>query len=426
MSLISYSLSNVESTPSSASKKDRFIPSRAEVEDFAEGYKTSPKRRTVDSDDFGPDENRAYTKLITSNLNITKSLKKPARTMKELREDALVNPRAIELPTRARGRERKVPKAPFKVLDAPLLQDDFYFNVVDWSSADVLAVGLGEAVYTWNFQTNKVEKVVAFEKNCFVTGLCWDPRGDTLVLGTQNGRVELWDVAKGQKRSEIVAHNERVGAMSLFGDMLLTGSRDKAVILHDLRCQNPVQAFPGHKQEVCGLRWSPDGQYFASGGNDNKLFVFSPKMTIPIMKKNHKAAVKAIAWSERSRGLLATGAGTADRCIRIWNTNEKTLVDFKDTSSQICNIAFSKLEDEVITTHGFSLNEICVWRLKGLKKVAALTGHSSRVLYLAMDPRGEHIVTGAGDETLRFWNLGYPSRRSSVAASSFEALRAFR
>lgn len=36
--------------------------------------------------------------------------------------------------------------------------------------------------------------------------------------------------------------------------------------------------------------------------------------------------------------------------------------------------------------------------------VASLTGHTNRVLYLAMSPEGETIVTGAGDETLRFWN----------------------
>ena len=33
--------------------------------------------------------------------------------------------------------------------------------------------------------------------------------------------------------------------------------------------------------------------------------------------------------------------------------------------------------------------------------MAKLTGHSYRVLYLAMSPDGESIVTGAGDETLR-------------------------
>ena len=38
---------------------------------------------------------------------------------------------------------RKIPKVPFKVLDAPHLEDDFYLNLVDWSSTNILAVGLG-------------------------------------------------------------------------------------------------------------------------------------------------------------------------------------------------------------------------------------------------------------------------------------------
>lgn len=46
-----------------------------------------------------------------------------------------------------------------------------------------------------------------------------------------------------------------------------------------------------------------------------------------------------------------------------------------------------------------------------MKKVATLTGHSMRVLYLAMSPEGENIVTGAGDETLRFWKLFPPQTR---------------
>lgn len=43
--------------------------------------------------------------------------------------------------------------------------------------------------------------------------------------------------------------------------------------------------------------------------------------------------------------------------------------------------------------------------------VASLTGHTHRVLYLAMSPDGETIVTGAGDETLRFWNA-FPKREN--------------
>jgi cell division cycle 20-like protein 1 (cofactor of APC complex) len=44
-----------------------------------------------------------------------------------------------------------------------------------------------------------------------------------------------------------------------------------------------------------------------------------------------------------------------------------------------------------------------------MEKVATLTGHTYRVLYLSMSPDGQSVVTGAGDETLRFWNL-FPSK----------------
>jgi WD40 repeat protein len=42
------------------------------------------------------------------------------------------------------------------------LQDDFYLNLVDWSSHNVLAVGLGNCVYLWNACSSKVS-VVGFK-----------------------------------------------------------------------------------------------------------------------------------------------------------------------------------------------------------------------------------------------------------------------
>lgn len=56
-------------------------------------------------------------------------------------------------------KNRRVSKLPYKVLDAPGLQDDFYLNLVDWSSTNVLAVGLQCAVYIWNADNGKVQKL---------------------------------------------------------------------------------------------------------------------------------------------------------------------------------------------------------------------------------------------------------------------------
>lgn len=56
---------------------------------------------------------------------------------------------------------RKISKIPFKVLDAPELQDDFYLNLVDWSSLNVLSVGLGTCVYLWSACTSQVRHWVS-------------------------------------------------------------------------------------------------------------------------------------------------------------------------------------------------------------------------------------------------------------------------
>ena len=83
-----------------------------------------------------------------------------------------------------------------------------------------------------------------------------------------------------------------------------------------------------------------------------------------------------------------------------------------------------------------------------MQSLATLTGHTSRVLYLgelallaervkrsslftkrndklnfgascsvcaALSPDGQTVVTGAGDETLRFWNV-FPSSKCACAA----------
>ena len=51
-----------------------------------------------------------------------------------------------------------------------------------------------------------------------------------------------------------------------------------------------------------------------------------------------------------------------------------------------------------------------------MEKVDVLTGHTFRVLYLSMSPDGQNIVTGAGDDTLRFWNI-FPSSKNSLLNS---------
>ncbi|KAI9771836.1 MAG: substrate-specific activator of APC-dependent proteolysis [Geoglossum simile] len=300
---------------------------------------------------------------------------------------------------------RAVSKVPYKVLDAPDLADDFYLNLVDWGSSNVLGVGLGACVYMWNSQSGRVTKLCDLHDDQ-VTSVNWIQRGSHVAIGTNKGFVQIWDAERCRRLRTMTGHTARVGALAWNDHILTSGSRDRLIFHRDVR--QPAQylrKLVGHKQEVCGLKWNCEDGQLASGGNDNKLMVWDKLNETPLWKfSEHTAAVKAIAWSPHQHGLLASGGGTADRRIKFWNTLTGQPISEIDTGSQVCNLAWSKNSNEIVSTHGYSQNQIVVWKYPSMTQVVSLTGHTYRVLYLAMSPDGQVIVTGAGDETLRFWN----------------------
>ncbi|KAF2837845.1 WD40 repeat-like protein [Patellaria atrata CBS 101060] len=326
---------------------------------------------------------------------------------------------------------RAVSKVPYKVLDAPDLADDFYLNLVDWGSQNILGVGLGQCVYMWNSVSGRVTKLCELPDDN-VTSVNWIQRGSHIAIGTHKGFVQIWDATAGKRLRTMTGHTGRVGALAWNEHILTSGSRDRTIYHRDVRQPEQwLRKLVGHKQEVCGLKWNSEDGQLASGGNDNKLMVWEKLNSEPTFKwGEHSAAVKAIAWSPHQRGLLASGGGTADRTIKFWNTllsphgpssashaaaqmdpsspssstAPPNLLSSLDTGSQVCNLAWSKNSNEIVSTHGYSQNQIIVWKYPSMRQVVSLTGHTYRVLYLAMSPDGQVIVTGAGDETLRFWN----------------------
>jgi cell division cycle 20-like protein 1 (cofactor of APC complex) len=156
-------------------------------------------------------------------------------------------------------KKRKINKLPCKVLDAPALQDDYYLNLIDWSSQNFLAVGLASSVYLWNAGNSKVTKLCDLGVSNSATSVSWAVKGPLFALGTNTGEVQIWDVNKMKRLRALNGHTNRIGAMSWNSSVLSTGSRDKLILHRDLRSSSSyVNKLAGHKQEICGLKWSFD------------------------------------------------------------------------------------------------------------------------------------------------------------------------
>jgi cell division cycle 20-like protein 1 (cofactor of APC complex) len=304
--------------------------------------------------------------------------------------------------------QKRVPKSPYKVLDAPNLKDDFYLHLVDWSKSNLLAVALENTIYTWEGNTCNVNSLYTCEGSDMPSAVHWLDN-EKLLIGMVSGEIHLWDINKSMFIQQHHDHNERVGVfarMNTRPDCFSSGSQDKSIINYDTRCSNECFKFLNHTQEVCGLKWSLDDTRLASGGNDNKLNLWNlNKRQLEKKLLSHKSAIKAIDWSPHKFGYLLSGGGTQDRTIKVWNTNTMKLVESIDTGSQVCNIAFSKESNEFVSTHGYSHNLILLWDSEKLNVKAAIKGHKDRVIYLSVGPDNRKIVTGAGDDTLKFWDI---------------------
>lgn len=291
---------------------------------------------------------------------------------------------------------RRVQTAPERVLDAPGLLDDYYLNLLDWSSGNQVAIGLERNVYVWSADTGAVNCLLETSPDTYVSSVKWSGDGAYVSVGLGTGEVQIWDVEEGTKLRSMFGHDTRVGVMGWSKHTLSTGARSGLVFNHDVRiAQHKVAELVSHTSEVCGLEWRSDGAQLATGGNDNLVNIWdarslsAPKFT----KTNHRAAVKALSWCPWQLNLLATGGGSYDRHIHFWNTTTGARTNSIDTGSQVTSLKWSNHYREIVSTSGFPDNSLSIWSYPTLVRNVEIPAHETRVLHSCLSPDGQMLAT---------------------------------
>ena len=320
------------------------------------------------------------------------------------------------------------------------LQDDFYLNLLSWSIRGHIALAKNSSVIILDSQGDQTLELSECSPSQIaatfpeITSVNWSPQGTLLAVGLKTGALQIWDVEvskilrtlspQGSQRIGSLAWQQNCNSEAGGGFSVLScGSRDKSITNHDIRNHDSqISRWEAHRQEVCGVRWS--GSYastmlqggcsgandvsnmLASGGNDNKIFIWQLGYDTPLRKwDEHTAAVKALSWSPHQAGLLASGGGTNDRHLRFFDVLSGTCLGHIDTESQVCNLEWSLHDTQLVSSHGYTQHHLVRWDYPTKSKLSTLRGHTSRVLYMAQSPAGNNVVTGAGDETVRIWRV---------------------
>ncbi|KAK3074404.1 hypothetical protein LTR53_003198 [Teratosphaeriaceae sp. CCFEE 6253] len=349
-------------------------------------------------------------------------------------------------PSKSRPKKGKgIPTIPFRVLDAPALRDDYYCSLLAYSpTLDCLAVGLGSHVYLWSEQKNATNRQLPDSLTApfaaHVTSISFssvDGGSAILAVGRADGRITLWSPLDRDPRFD----SEQPAPISCVAfrpttakrpsirepcvvaqtEELLVGDEAGNVYLYAVEWPHQEQRdlfdwhgsmtllarVSCHTQQVCGMAWSPDGEMFATGGNDNQLFLFDRKKILratppsrtlapgrdrggsdatvnvrssgPTPNTPHSppgqqpvllitpgqhrhlfqlnAAVKALAFAPWQPSLLAAGGGSNDRCIHFFHAASGAKLATIDCCAQVTSLVWSARRREVAATFGFAQPE---------------------------------------------------------------------
>ncbi len=248
-----------------------------------------------------------------------------------------------------------------------------------------------------------------------VSSLTFSPNGRTLVSGSMDNTIRLWNPDTGAHTNTLIEHTEGVTsvAYSVNGNVLASVGWD-----HTIRYWNPhtghlITSNNRHENALIDVALTsvvavdPNGEsyWFATGGLDNDVWLWHGSGIIPDLTKHalpgHTNDVSSVDFSA---GEAILASGSYDNTVRLWNANEQkhisTLIGHTDF---VTSVAFSP--DGQILASGSRDNTVRLWDIENYVTIAILDGHSDWVLAVAFSPDGQTLASGGNDRTIRLWDV---------------------
>ena len=262
-----------------------------------------------------------------------------------------------------------------------------------------------ETIRLWDLAGNSIGQPFQGHSRS-VNLVAFSPDGQTIVSGSDDKTIRLWNLVGNPIGQPFQGHSDSVNsvAFSPDGQTIVSGSYDKTIRLWNLEGNSIGQPFQGHSEWVMSVAFSPDGQTIVSGSYDDTIRLWDLAGN-PIGQpfQGHSKWVTLVAFSPDGQTIVS---GSADSTICLWDLEGNPIWQpFKGHSEWVTSVAFSPDGQTIVSSSVDST--ICLWDLAGNSIGQPFQGHSRSVLSVAFSPDGQTIVSGSGsgDETIRLWDL---------------------
>lgn len=184
---------------------------------------------------------------------------------------------------------------------------------------------------------------------------------------------------------------------------IVTGSEDNTAAVYE----GPPFKFKGtktdHSRYCQVVRYSPDGNYWASGGFDGKIFLYDGKDSEAKGELiGHTGGVYGLAWDGASKKLLSA---SGDKTCKVWDvSNMVCLATFKmgeGVEDQQVGCLWSGPHIVSVSLSGF-LNYLDLDNPAKVKQV--VKGHNKPITALCLGANRKIFYTGSSDGNIISWD----------------------
>ncbi len=295
------------------------------------------------------------------------------------------------------------------------------------------------------------ESVHTFWHTDSVLSVAFSPDGRTVLSGSWDETLKLWDVATGKKLRTFRGHERRVVsvAFSPDGRTALSGCADDTLKLWDVATGKELRTL-WHLGYVVSVAFSPDGRTAFSGRrddtlnqwdvatgqelrtfkgppNDRSLIYHDGSVVISLDGRTalfHANDGTLELWDVATGKVLRTFKGlarpgepvaispdgrtvlssAADNALKLWDAaSGKELSTFKASTERVSLIAI--FPDGRTVLSGSIGGTLKLWDVASGEGLRTLTGHTSEVNSVAFSPDGRTLASASGDKTIKLWDV---------------------
>ncbi len=201
-------------------------------------------------------------------------------------------------------------------------------------------------------------------KNNPISAIDFFPDGKRIVVGYQDGTIEVWDYKEKHKLALYKEHSGIITALKVVSDhCVLSASYDTTIKMWDFQSQKIKNIFSGHTQRVTDLALLENSQFFYSSSADGTIkqwnYVTGLLMKTLSEHENEITSLSCTLLDSDDNAILVSGS--LDKKIIIWNAisgSVKAVIPAGDSIRFVSHLA--KIEDMIFFVSTIQKENECI------------------------------------------------------------------